>query len=159
MPQRFVQFGFLAGAVFFAVSLLGQQAPPGSKGLAKAKADYAKLKLNPVQPTAKEKLTGATQECVVETNAGTAIDMACSLPPGAKYYVDLEAKNGADAEGGFNWKACETHPNYMCPGANASWYGLGELPEEGGRVAIQARIVPFPGSVVRARMRITYQVP
>jgi hypothetical protein len=108
---------------------------------------------------------------VAEVNAGTAIDVACSIPADAKYNYKLFAKNYADGDGGFKWVACSTASRFLCPGISGSWASGGVLTEEAGRMAIQFRIVPFtkkqrekekPGSraiAVRARLVVSYQTP
>jgi hypothetical protein len=158
------RYCMLASSILLAASLYGAAQKQDTKWLADAKAYYAKLKLGPLHAVPKDQLTGATTECIAETNATSPVDLACSLPAGSKYYFELMAKNGVNNDQSFNWKACETNPNFMCPGANGSWFGLGELQEDAGRFSVQGRIVPFTSCdggpcPVRARLKVTYVIP
>lgn len=121
-----------------------------------ATAQKRDVKISKLSPTE------ITHECAAEVNAGTDIDVACSIPADALYEIQLAAKNGSDSTDGFKWAVCATSAPYLCPGVSGSWASPGEFDEESGKKAIQARIVPFKGTnapAVRARLTVRYQVP
>ena len=134
-----------------------------AQDLAAAKSYYAALGLRDIVQT--QNLPGTIAECVAEVNVGTAIDVACSIPPGSLYNVALQTRAGYD--GASNpWVTCATTPNFLCgngrpPDGDVSWWGLGWFPGEGGRIVIQARVVPIASIINprRARMVVHYGIP
>jgi hypothetical protein len=124
-----------------------------------AKAHYAKLNLNKVNPASE--LPATAGDCVAEVNVGTAIDVACNIPANARYTIKLQEKLGYDGDQGFAWKDCSTAPNFLCPGNEVSWWGLGVANAEPGRIVIQARVVPMRPNILntRARIVVAYSVP
>lgn len=129
------------------------------KSLSAAKKYYATLNLNPIVQT--ESLSGVISECIAEVNVGTAIDVACSIPPNAKYNVALQTRADYN-QSSAAWTNCETSPNFLCPGgSDVSWWGLGWFAGEGGRTVIQARVIPIASIINprRARIVVHYGIP
>lgn len=119
-------------------------------GFAQSKSPAKISNLNAGQPVS---------TCIAEANAGSPVDLACSIPSNALYSIELFAKDGDENSGGWNWKNCQTSGAYRCPDAAAGWSGLGEIPEGGtGMKSVQARLVP-DGGVKRGRLKVSYQVP